>query len=362
LRILLLSDVNSSHTQKWAISLAGQGIEVGIFSLGELTTDRYTGIDNVKIFVNKSASRTFKISYLQALPGLKQVIKEFKPDVVHAHYATSYGLLGALSGFHPFIISLWGSDVYGFPNKSFLHKYLLRHNLKKADRILSTSKAMAIEAAKYTAKNITVIPFGIDVSVFKPSQPLSVFRSDDMVVGTIKMLETLYGIEYLIKAFHLVKKRNAQIRLKLLIVGGGSLSVELKNLVKGLGIEEDVHFTGLVDHKEISTYHNSIAITVFPSLQESFGVSVLEASACEKPVIVTNVGGLPEVVENGVTGIIIPPADYNKLADAIEKLVLNEELRKQMGKKGRERVEALYNWHNNVKQMIAVYQQAVNKG
>ena len=100
-------------------------------------------------------------------------------------------------------------------------------------------------------------------------------------------------------------------------------------------------------------------ISVFPSMNESFGVSVIEASACEKPVIVSNVGGLPEVVENGVTGIVVPPANTLELSKAIEKLILDKTLRIKMGKAGRDRVETMYNWENNVSEMIDIYKGIV---
>jgi len=303
-----------------------------------------------------------KTSFIKAKAKIKAIINSFKPDMIHAHYASSYGLLGALSGFYPLIISAWGSDVFSFPAKSPLHNYILRYNFKRADVILSTSHALALETKKYTAKSIGVTPFGIDTNTFRPMEVKNIFSEGTIVIGTVKQLEVEYGISDLLRAFALVKKRNEGVSLKLLIVGSGSLLNELKILAKELKIENDTVFTGFIPPAEVPAYHNMIDISVFPSLQESFGVSVLEASACEKPVIVSNVGGLPEVVEDGVTGIIVPPADPDKLADAIEKLVRDEELRKTMGKKGREGVERLYNWQNNVKQMIAVYEQAVNKG
>jgi glycosyltransferase involved in cell wall biosynthesis len=98
-----------------------------------------------------------------------------------------------------------------------------------------------------------------------------------------------------------------------------------------------------------------IDISVIVSNQESFGVSVIEAGACENPVVVSNVGGLPEVVEDGVTGIIVPAKNPIATADAIEKLILDKSLRESMGKAGRKRVEALYKWENNVEQMMEIY-------
>ena len=211
MRVLLLADAHSIHTIKWAKSLCQKNIELGVFSLNKLDEDLYKE-DNIEVFYfsdrncRDRSSGFKKISYLKALPFLKKVIKKFKPDIVHAHYASSYGLLGALSGFHPYIISVWGSDVFDFPNISFLHKAILKYNLMQADTILSTSHVMAVETKKYTNKDIIVTPFGIDLDQFKPMKVASVFQDDDIVIGTVKTLEEKYGIEYLIRAFSIVQK------------------------------------------------------------------------------------------------------------------------------------------------------------
>jgi len=364
MKVLLLSDPNSIHTIRWARSLAESGLDILIFGLSYCDGLAYKnhnievetfGFD-ISIIKNEKVSLS-KIRYLKAVPKLKKIIRKFKPNILHAHYATSYGLIGALSGFHPFVLSVWGTDVFDFPNKSFFHKKLLEFNLSKADRILSTSHVMARETGKYTDKEIEVTPFGVDLDVFAPEMVEGIFSRNDIVIGTVKTLEEKYGIEYLIKAFNIVKEKHPDLPLKLLIVGGGSLESNYKNLIKELGLVNDTCFVGQVSHDEVPKYHNMISIFVAVSIynSESFGVAVIEASACQKPVVVSNVGGLPEVVEDGVTGIVVPPRDPQKTAEAIEKLLLDKNLREQMGKSGRERVKKLYDWDENVKQMIGIY-------
>ena len=302
-----------------------------------------------------------KIRYLKILPLVKKIIKEFSPDIVHAHYASSYGLLGVLSGFHPFIISIWGSDVFDFPKKSFIHKYVLKYNLGKADYILSTSIAMAEEIRLYTDKKIEVTPFGIDLEKFKEFEVESLFADIDIVIGTIKSLEDVYGVEYLIRTFKLLVDKYPHLPLKLLIVGSGSLESELKNLVQALRLSTQTIFTGEVLAKDVPKYLNMLSIYVALSKRESFGVAVLEASACSKPVIVSNVGGLPEIVEDAVTGFIVAAKNPKETLIAIEKLLVDIVLRKKMGEAGRKRVKSLYNWDNNVQQMIEIYMKIVTK-
>jgi glycosyltransferase involved in cell wall biosynthesis len=287
---------------------------------------------------------------------LKRAIQSFNPAIVHAHYATSYGLLGKLSQFQPLIISVWGSDVFEFPQSSFLHKYLLKSNLAAACRILSTSHVMAEETRKYLApgKVVEITPFGIDLVQFYPSE---VNKGPEITIGTIKALMGVYGIDTLLRAFCLLQQRLPDILVKLVIVGDGEDREKLIGLAKTMKINASVEFVGKIDHQKVPETLNSFDIFAALSNHESFGVAVIEASACELPVVVSNAGGLPEVVENGVTGIVVPKRDAEKAAEALEKLVLDSELRKEMGEAGRKRIEKLYDWKNNVKQMIDIYKK-----
>jgi len=107
-----------------------------------------------------------KSTYLLSIVRFKRVIKKFGCDILHAHSASSYGLLGSLVNFHPYVISVWGNDVYNFPQKSSFYSNLIKYNFKRCDLILSTSKIMAKETSKYSPKGIIVTPFGIDIEKF----------------------------------------------------------------------------------------------------------------------------------------------------------------------------------------------------
>lgn len=363
MKILLLADAGSSHIIRWAKALAKNNCTIFIIGLVKFDEKLYENYNNIqtKVIEFKANSRTslVKLKYLFALSQIKHTIKKFRPDIVHAHYATSYGLLGALSGFHPLIISVWGSDIYDFPTKSFFHKMVIKYNLVKADKILSTSSNMALEIKKYINKPVEITPFGIDLNKFKPKKTKGIFSKNDIVIGTIKSLEKEYGIDTLIKSFKLIQDKFRHLSLRLLIVGGGSLENELKELVSDLNIFNHVTFTGKVNYDEIINFHNKIDIFAAISNNESFGVSIIEASACQKPVVVSNVGGLPEVVLDNITGLIIPPNDPQKVAEAFEKLLLDSDLCSRMGTAGRELVNKKYNLNNNVNQMIDIYENTI---
>ncbi|MFN5182508.1 MAG: glycosyltransferase [Bacteroidota bacterium] len=369
MRILLLSDINSVHTQKWAIGLSSAGLKIGLFSMNRSNSDWYSSIPNITILSQanqqlKGVSFIEKAGYFSYLKSIKRSVSDFKPDIVHAHYASSYGMLGALSGFHPFIISVWGADVYDFPAKSFLNKALLKFNLRKADRILSTSEVMKIETMKYTSSDVGVTPFGVDTEVFYPRvRDELVFSKSDIVIGQVKSLEQKYGTSVLIDAFKLVTDTFPNLSLKLLLVGGGSLYNDLIEKTKQLGISDNVIFTGSVLHSEIAKYHNMIDIFVSASIDdsESFGVSAVEACACAKAVVVARTGGLKEVVLENETGLIAERGDANSTADAISKFISSPELRKLYGERARQHVLKRYDWKKNLSLMIEIYKDLIRR-
>ncbi|MBX3164401.1 MAG: glycosyltransferase [Bacteroidetes bacterium] len=359
MKILLLSDTNSEHTEKWALGLANSGIQVGIFSFNKASYEWHNH-PNITIFFEPdkkiNAERTLtKLSYVKYVTVLKKIIKHFQPDILHAHYATSYGLVGALTDFHPFIISAWGTDVMKFPNKNYFAKSILKYNFKKADLLCATSKTIEEYMGNITKKPVSIVPFGISLNEFKKKEVKSLFNENDFVIGSVKNLESIYNLDVLIKAFANLSTKHSHI--KLMIVGKGSQEERLKELCERLEISNRVIFTGRIPHKEVSNYYNMLNVLVNASQYESFGVSVIEAMACEVPVIVSNVGGLKEVVRDDTVGLKVSAGDVEELEAALERLISDKNLHEQLAKNGRKHAEENYDWKNNLASMIEIYNQ-----
>jgi len=363
MRILVLTDLSSAHSKKWINALIRQGIDVYVFGLTGIVQSEYPLLKSDHCFIedmggeisNKSDGNFSKVIYLKALPFIKKIIKKIKPDILHSYYASSYGLLGALMHFKPFIVSVWGSDVYAFPGKSFLHKNVLKYVFNRANFILSTSHIMAEEISLYTKNRIEVIPFGVDMSVFKKNKNRSIFSEDDIVIGTIKKLEKNYAIDVLIKAFKTLKDKYPKKSLKLLIVGGGIEERNLKNLVGALNIQDDVHFTGWVPYSKVNEYHNELDIAAYLSINESFGVSVLESFACGVPVVASDALGFKEIVRHGENGLIVEKNNVEQAVNAFEILLNDQEKRIQFGEAAIKYTSRCFNLVNNVKRTIELY-------
>lgn len=357
MRILLLADINSPHTMKWVRGLCDSGMSVGLFSLRSSQTDWYQNLDNFTLLYEANSSRNsdsilVKLGYLSKLVALRKAIGKFNPDIVHAHYASSYGLMGRLAQPKKLFISIWGSDVFEFPKKSRMNKRLFQWILKGADRLFSTSRVMAKEIGNYSTKEVTVIPFGIDPNRFKKKvvkKPSEIFT-----VGTIKSLEEVYGIDRLIRSFALFYASFPQSECR--IYGKGSKESELKRLVEDLQLQGIVKFMGYIDHDRVPEVLSEMDVFCVLSRSESFGVAVIEASACEIPVIATKVGGLPEVVVDQKTGFLVDQNEI-EIAEKLQLLASNPSLREELGENGRSFVRQNYDWENNLKLMLEAYRK-----
>lgn len=334
LNICFVAPADNYHTQKWAKWFHNEGHNVSVISF----TDAY--LDDAEVYyINSGAdvkgSDRQKVKYLFQSKKIKQIIHTVKPDIISVHYATSYGTAFALTGIHPYYLSVWGSDIYDFPIKSPLHKMMLKFSLSKADYLLSTSYAMAEEGKKYTKKKFYITPFGVDMDLFNPNKRTR--DDDEFVIGTVKSLKKKYGIEYLLKASAIIRKNNPNLNMRVKIAGKGPEEEELKQLAAKLKIEDIVDWLGFISQERAASEWANMDVAVVPSIldSESFGVSAVEAEACGVPVIISDVPGLMEATNPAKSSLVVHRKDENELAEAILKLAQNPSYRKDMGKNGR---------------------------
>ncbi len=301
------------------------------------------------------------------IPFMRKLLNIIKPDVFHVHEASTNGLLGRLCNFHPNLLSVYGADVFDVPERSKFMRMIIRNNLQHYDWVGSTSVMMSKQVRKILPQiqNLSVTPFGIDTSQYMPTLSNEVYP--DIVIGTVKRMELKYGIDLLIKAFartrDILKVSHPLIskQLKLLIIGGGSELKKYKALASDLGIENISEFTGVIKNKSIPEYLNKMDIFVALSRleSESFGVAIVEASSCSVPVVCSEVGGLPEVVDDGVTGYLVENENYVDAAEKIIRLVIDRDLRKKMGAAGREMIKGRYEWDDCVRKITKIHDKLV---
>lgn len=366
MKIALLSGASSIHTIRWANGLYDAGHEVHVITQQPPLEPFNEGVE-----VHQFPSRGIP-GYFSMARGVRRLLKRIRPDIVNAHYASGYGTTARVVDFHPYVLSVWGSDVYDLPRKSPIHRWLVRRNLLAADRVASTSHCMAgqtREIAPSLGKNIAVTPFGVDIARFGKVDPIEEVGRKRIVIGTVKVLSNKYGMDTLIHAFAELKRRllnqsNTEVvEVELRIVGDGPELKALQTLARTLEIQDSVTFVGRVPHlqvpEELAKMDIYVALSRLDS--ESFGVAIIEAGAAGRPVVVSDAGGLPEVTLNGITGLVVPREDPHAAADALETLVRNPEQLRRMGEAGRRHVQQNYSWDVCISTMLQLYSDTIQE-
>jgi glycosyltransferase involved in cell wall biosynthesis len=358
MNLAFLAGASSIHTTRWVNTMAQREHKVTLMTLHPRTEPLDPRIRVHRLRFGRPWG------YYLNMWQLSRLLRAEQPDLLHAHYATGYGTLARLVRFHPTLLSVWGSDVYDYPNQSPKKRRLVEKNLAAADAIASTSRAMKAQTEQFVQpkRPIAVTPFGVDLRRF---QPIPSRARDKVRVGCMKKLEEWYGIDFLIQALRLlidsrgeesIGGRKLKDVVELIIIGEGSRAYALKELARDLALDDHVHFVGEVPHSQVPAVLNGLDIFCVPTVvNESFGVVAVEAAACGLPVIASHVGGLAEVVHDGETGFLVPARDPHSLAERLRNLVANPELRAAMGAAGRRLVEQEYNWSKNADHMEALY-------
>jgi len=346
-RVCIFGDERAVHTRRWVEGLRSLGIHVDLITL----------IKDLQYDVGAiSLKATGKISYLTKIRKLRAIVKRLDPQIFHAHHASSFGFLASYVDHPAKILSVWGYDVITFPYRNIINRAIVNRALNPATFITATSECLrrAVLALRPKRADIEVIPFGVDTDLFAK---IDRKPSDRVVIGIAKSLKPKYGIDVLIRAFGLLAARHKNIYLK--IAGKGKYEKEYKKLTRDLNLEGRVEFLGFVEHSKLPSLFAQFDIFAMPSVleDESFGVAAVEASATCLPVVATDVGGVSEVVMDNVTGYLVEKKDMNKLAAAIEKLIVNPELRLDMGRAGRDFVVQKYTWRDNLLAMKNLYEK-----
>ncbi len=255
----------------------------------------------------------------------------------------------------------WKSVVYKIYNKIFLPLLV-----KFADKILLTSEDYLKNSLlnKYYIKKkekFDILPNGVNIKYFSPQpkdlQLIHKYQLDKkkiiLFVGALDSAHYFKGVNYLIKAFENLNRDD----VKLIIVGEGDLKKAYQEMATSFGLQNNVVFTGYIPDEELVRYYNLCDIFVLPSIDksEAFGMVLLEAMSCSKPVIATDLAGVRKVVTQKVNGLLVKPKNAQQLTNKINLLLDNPQSGKLYGKNGRKAVEEKYSWENITKQLIKIY-------
>ena len=364
-------------TEALARGLARRGMMVDVITAGERageTTEllwdgaaEHEGLLTVyrvpvkRVGVHQAGMRA-AIEYLRgAIPLVRRRMRERPYDVVHFFFSLPTGaMLPVLDlGDTPVVVSLRGSDVPGYdPYQRGLeraHRMLLpltRWIWRRATRVVAVCESLGRQAqATLPGLEYSVIQNGVDLGRFRPRARRAEPNRRIRCLAVSRLVERK-GIDDLIRAFALLERG----RYELEIVGGGADEQALRALSAELGLDDLVQFTGPLDRVRTAARYRDADIFTLASWEEAFGNAFAEALASGLPVVGSNVGGIPELVEHGRAGVLVPPQDPETLAAAIRFLGDRPELRLEMGRRNRAYAEANLSWERMTTRYLATYQ------
>ncbi|MCG8466770.1 MAG: glycosyltransferase family 4 protein [Gemmatimonadetes bacterium] len=292
------------------------------------------------------------------------------PDILHGHWAIPTGpaIVGAARRLGiPSVITLHGGCVYvnveqgyDFPTRWYVRP-ILRHTLARSSMLTAITDDCREHALRAGAPPATLVKIlnGADLERFSPESPND--RTVDFgpeMIFACRQLFPRKGIRFLIEAAAQLADEFPELRV--VVAGDGIERPSLERRTRDLGIENRTTFLGWVPNADLPPYYRAAAISVLPSLEEGFGIPAAEAMGCEIPVVASDAGGLPEVVEDGVTGRVVPKGDATALAGALRELLRDRERARAMGIAGRERADRLFSWDRSAERFEAVYERCLS--
>jgi rhamnosyl/mannosyltransferase len=294
---------------------------------------------------------------------VRKLHKANRYDIVHLHFPNPMAHLAAyVLPRNVKLVITWHSDIIRQKNLLTFYQPFLKHIVQRADVIIAgTPKSFdSFKQLNQIAdpKKFYVVPFAINTAAFLKSEAISasaIIREKypaKNIIFAIGRHVYYKGFEYLIRAM-------AQVDNAILLLGGaGPLTADLKNLAASLNINHKIDFLGYVAEEQLPAYHHAADIFCMPSVEQSeaFGLVQLEAMACKKPVICCELNnGVSYVNQNGITGLVVPPRDVSALAGAINQLLSEKLLAKQMGEAGYNRVLTQFSLEKMWQDTLDVY-------
>jgi glycosyltransferase involved in cell wall biosynthesis len=368
MRLCFIADGNSLHIKRWANYFAQRGHDVHLISTR--FPEGYKGYDNtismhhlLRLFPG-----IWNVSgYLSGIVWLLQVrrlVHTIKPDVLDAHYVGVPAYLGIASGFHPFIMSAWGSDILIDPEKSILRRILTKYTVRRADRIICVSPTLKENLIRLGAlpDSVYITPIGVDTYTYNPESSnrellKQLDLGDSPIIISTRSLKSVYNVETLVKAIPMVLE---EIPIAKFIIGGlGEQRKYLESMVQTLGVADSVIFLGWISDSDYPSYLASSDIYVSTSISDGTSISLLEALACKLAPVVSDIQANRPWIEDGETGFLFPVGSYEILAKRIIQMLRDPNMRNVFGEKGRQKVIELAEFQNEMLKVEELYKETI---
>ncbi|RMH01183.1 MAG: glycosyltransferase family 4 protein [Chloroflexi bacterium] len=344
MKLCVIAYPNSYHTYRWLRYFVNRGHEV------HLIADRhpqreFVNIPNLTVHNLAAITNIPKARYVIWSLAVCRLVRRLQPDILHAHQVALAGWLGWVANYHPFVVMPWGSDLYQYPQRSRIARFLATRVLRAADLVMADSQNLVNLAVKFGADPARshVVQFGVDLQTFFPLDNATELRKRfgincGPVIFSPRALMPFYRHDVLIKAIPIVRHRfpEAQFVFRTYIVDPPDYVDQLKTLAQNLGVADAVHFVGRISrYEDIVNLHRLADVTVSIPISDGTPMSVLEAFACAVPVITDkNLPSLREWITDGDNGLLVDGNSPEAVAQAIIRLLTDDRLYNQIRQRG----------------------------
>jgi glycosyltransferase involved in cell wall biosynthesis len=357
MKIIYFSKSYTPHDYRFLSSLSKTEHEIFFLQLEEpkrQTEDRSVP-KNVRQILWAGGRREFRWCDVPGLVlSLRKVIREIKPDIIHAGPIQNCAFLAVLSGFRPVLAMSWGYDLVMDADKNAWMRWVTRYTLRRSafftcDANVTYEKAVAFGM---NPENIVVFPWGVNIERFVPKT----FKRSNVQTLTLfcsRTWESIYGVDVLAKAF--VKVAQEVPNVNLILLGGGSQGTYIRQILMKGGVLDRVHFGGQVGQRDLPRWYHMADIYISPSHVDGTSVTLLEALASGLPCLVSDIPGNKDWIEEGVNGWTFRDGDVDDLAEKILLAIKSRRLFGKIGKSARKTAEERANWKKNFGKLLETY-------
>ena len=358
-KILYFSRFYTPHDYRFLAAFAENGDELAVMHLEELTEPLETRPYPQATQLIRWAGGQQPFEYGQfpyLVQDLKKRLAEINPQVVLAGPIQTCAFLVAATGFPHLVSMSWGYDLFLDAHRNTVMKWITRYTLHHSSGMLGDCETIRQLAVSYgmPAEKIVIFPWGVDLQHFNLNSSQRQ-QKDRFVILSTRNWEPIYGTEMIAQAFAQVAQLYSD--LDLIMLGQGSLAPSLHQIFAAAGVLDRVSFPGQICYQDLPGYYQQADVYVSASHSDGSSVSLLEAMACGKPVIVSDISGNREWVEEGKQGWLFSDGDVSGLIHALQQAYRERERLAEMGNFARKTVEERANWKRNFPKIYQVIDQ-----
>ena len=344
--LVLLGDATSPHVQRWSREMLARNWRIS------LVTARPQPIDGVAQKVLRPVRRSS--DWLWRVGEACAAIQALQPDIVHAHYVTSYGYLAARAARHPLVMTAWGTDLLVTPRRHAALRWLTAWALRQSDLVTGDSlDLLAVSRQLAPRTPAKLIHWGVDRGRFAPTDWA---QKEPLAAVSLRSWEPNYRIDTIIEALARVRQRFAGVHLHLL--GGGSQEAQLREQVQRLGLQDAVRFHGRLDDAGMAAVLARSQLSISVPQSDATSVSVLESMACGLPVIASD---LPANREWLAPAMLVPSGDVGALAERWQALLADDAKARAVGQANAERIAQDGDRRAQMDAMDALYRRLLRR-